>query len=96
LAGTLSIVPCAAPRIDERLVAALARVDQPSRPIAETHRRVGRIADELGLARPSYEQCRVIVHALRSRRRGSEIGATLLDIAFRTRPPEALLDALAP
>jgi hypothetical protein len=76
-------------------VAALARLDRPGRPIAETHRRVARIAEELGLSRPSYEQCRVVVHALRSRRRGSEVGATLLDIAFRTKPPEALLKALA-
>jgi hypothetical protein len=89
-------VPDAAPRIDERLVAALARLDQPGRPIAETHRRVGRIAEELGLSRPSYEQARVIVHELRSRNRGWEVGATLLDVVLRTRPPEALLEALAP
>jgi hypothetical protein len=84
-----------APRIDERLVAALARLDRPGRPIAETHRRVGRIAEGLGLSRPSYEQCRVVVHALRSRSRGSEVGLTLLDVVLRTRPPEALIKALA-
>jgi hypothetical protein len=87
-------VPAAAPRIDERLVAALARLDASDHPIAETHRRVGRVADELSLTRPSYEQVRVVVHALRSRRRGSEIGGMLLDIALRTRPPEALLEVL--
>ena len=90
------LVPDAAPRIDERLVAALARLDQPGRPIAETHRRVGRIAEGLGLSRPSYEQTRVIVHTLRTRSRGSEVGAVLLDVVLRTRPPEALLEALAP
>jgi len=89
-------VPDSAPRIDERLVAALARLDQPARPIAETHRRVGRIAEELGLSRPSYEQTRVVVHALRTRARGWEVGAALLDVVLRTRPPEALLEALAP
>jgi hypothetical protein len=89
-------VPDAAPRIDERLVAALARLDQPGRPIAETHRRVGRIAEELGLSRPSYEQARVIVHSLRSRSRASDVGAILLDVVLRTRPPEAILEALAP
>jgi hypothetical protein len=91
-----SDVPDAAPRIDERLVAALARLDQPGRPIAETHRRVGTIAAELGLSRPSYEQVRVITHALRARARGWEVGAALLDVVLRTRPPEALLEALSP
>jgi hypothetical protein len=89
-------VPDAAPRLDERLVAALARLDQPGRPIAETHRRVGRIAEELGLSRPSYEQARVTVHALRARSRGSEAGTILLDVVLRTRPPAAILEALAP
>jgi hypothetical protein len=91
----LSDVPNAAPRIDERLVAALARLDRPGRPIAESHRRVGSIAEELGLSRPSYEQCRVVVHALRSQKRGSEVGSILLDVVLRTRPPEALIKALA-
>jgi hypothetical protein len=95
-AATIFSVPDAAPRIDERLVAALARLDQPGRPIAETHRRVAKIAEELGLSRPSYEQARVIVHELRTRSRGSETGAILLDIVLRTRPPEAILEALAP
>jgi len=90
------VVPAAAPRIDERLVAALARLDQPGRPIAETHRRVGSVAEELGLSRPSYEQVRVVIHALRARSRGWEVGAALLDVVLRTRPPEALLKALAP
>jgi AraC-like DNA-binding protein len=89
-------MPDAAPRIDERLVAALVRLDRPERPIAETHRRVGAIAEALGLSRPSYEQTRVIVHTLRSQARHSEVGATLLEVMLRTRPPEALLEALAP
>jgi len=88
-------MPRAAPHVDERLVAGLARLDAPERPIAETNRRVGALADELGLTRPSYEQTRTIVHALRAARRDPAVGQVLLDIATRVRPPEALLDVLA-
>jgi hypothetical protein len=84
-----------APRIDERLVGALARVDDRSVPIAEINRRVGLVAEGLGLKRPSYQQVRVILHELRSRRRSPNFGKTLLDISFRTRPPTALIDDLA-
>jgi len=84
----------AAPRIDSRLVAALSRLDDGKRPIAETHRRLGLVAEHLNLSRPSYEQVRVLVHLLRAGRTGSEIGQALLDIAFRVKPPESLLDAL--
>jgi hypothetical protein len=44
-----------APRIDSRLVAAAERLDNETTPIAETNRRVGAVAAELGLLRPSYE-----------------------------------------
>jgi len=88
-------MPRAAPHIDVRLVAALARLDAPGRPIAETHRLVGVLADELSLTRPSYEQARTIVHALRGARRDPAVGQVLLDIATRVRPPEALLDVLS-
>src|SRR5204862_47272 len=50
------------PRIDERLVAALARLDDPTLPIAETNRRLGVVAEGLGLIRPSYQQVRIIDH----------------------------------
>jgi hypothetical protein len=82
----------AAPRIDPRLLAALARLDKPGRPIADTHRRLGSTAERLGLPRPSYEQVRVLVHALRARRRGPGVGELLLDIALQKRPPEAVID----
>jgi hypothetical protein len=84
-----------APRIDSRLVAALAQLDHQDVPMAETHRVLGLWADELGLPRPSYEQARVTLHALRSARRDPVLGKVLLDIAFRVRPPEALVDTLA-
>ncbi len=84
----------AAPRIDSRLVACLERLDQTSVPIAETHRRVGAVARELGLVRPSYEQVRTLVHEARRRGRRPSAGDILLDIAFRSRPPTALLEYL--
>ena len=93
LADDASRVTPAGPRIDSRLVAALERLDRPGTPIAETNRRVGRLARELGLVRPSYEQVRALVHEARTR--GRRPGDVLLDVAFRVRPPTALGDHLA-
>jgi hypothetical protein len=64
-----------APRIDWRLIRALGRLDSDDQPIAETARRVGDLADRLGVTRPSYAQIRRHVHierelrAMRRRRR---------------------------
>ena len=88
------MVQCA-PRIDARLVGAIARIDDGRRPIAETYREVSVIAEKLGLARPSYEQVRIVLHQLRARKRDPAIGQILLDISFRRRPPEALLHAVS-
>jgi hypothetical protein len=83
-----------APRIDARLVAAAERLDSQTSPIAETNRRVGAVAAELGLVRPSYEQVRSVVKRARRLGRHPSAGDVLLDIAFRARPPAALLDHL--
>jgi hypothetical protein len=83
-----------APRIDSRLVAAAERLDNETTPIAETNRRVGAVAAELGLLRPSYEQVRCIITRARRRGRQSSAGDVLLDIAFRRRPPTAFVDLL--
>ncbi len=93
----LGVMPAAAPRIDSRLVALLDRLDDRKRPIAETHRLLGAGAEFLDLPRPSYEQTRVLVHDLRRPmpRRGPNAGQVLLEIAFRARPPDALLDYLS-
>jgi hypothetical protein len=85
----------AAPRIDARLLAALTRLDDPTTPIADAHRRLGLVADWLGLARPSYEQVRVLVKAHRRRPLNPGVGETLLEIAMRAKPPQALLDVLS-
>lgn len=82
-----------APRIDCRLVAVLGRIDDPKRPIAETNRRLGRMAAELGFPK-RYEQVRVIVHLLRRRKLDPDIGELLLDFMLRTRSPEQILELL--
>lgn len=83
-----------APRIDSRLIAALERLDDRDVPIAETYRRLGRVARELRLFRPSYEQVRRLVHLARRRGRLPSAGDVLLDVAFNLRPPTALMDYL--
>ena len=83
-----------APRIDCRLVAAIERLDDPTVPIAETNRRLGAIAETIGLARPSYEQVRTIVHRARRRGRHPGAGAILLEVALRARPPIAIEEYL--
>lgn len=80
-----------APRISPRLLEALVRLDDKRVPIAEVNRRVGAEAGRLGLARPSYQRVRELVH--RSRRlRGRQPStlSVLVDVAMRVRPPEAL------
>lgn len=89
------ILTTAGPRVDERLVAALARLDDPTLPIAETNRRLGVVAEGLGLMRPSYQQVRVIVHELRSRHRSPRLGEMLLESSFRIKSPDAVLDFVA-
>jgi hypothetical protein len=88
------VVPLS-PRTDVRLVAAIERLDRPDVPIAETWRRVGVLAEHMGLLRPSYQQVRRIVHDSRRRGRRPTAGDVLLDIMFRTKPPQAAIDYLA-
>ena len=81
-----------APRIDRRLVA-LRRLDDPSLPIAETVRRAGVMANELGLARPSYEQIRVLVHAERRQAQTRRARRELVcDVYVGKRPVRALIE----
>jgi hypothetical protein len=78
-----------------RLLEALVKADDPSVPIAETCRRVGREADRIGVARPSYERVRLLVHESRRIRRGPSTASVLVDVTFRARPPDALLDHIS-
>jgi len=83
-----------APRIGPTLLAGIERLDDDSLPIAEVNRRVGALASHLGLSRPSYEQIRVLVHEHRRRGLAPTAGQILLEVAARSRPPEALLELL--
>lgn len=81
----------AAPRVERALVDALARLDDPSLPIAETYRRSREEAAKLGVPRPSYELVRVLVNeARRERERRRANRATLLRVLFYQLPPDAL------
>jgi hypothetical protein len=88
-------MPKIAPRISPRLLEAIVRFDKPSVPIAETCRRVGAEAERIGLIRPSYERVRELVHESRRIRSGPSTAAVLVDVAFRVRLPEAILDQLS-
>lgn len=79
------------PRLPHKLVAELEHLAAGDLSAAEICRRIGARADKLGVPRPSYETVRVVVR--RARRRAQPSTAEVLtDIAFRVRPPEALLD----
>ena len=72
------------------------QLDDRRVPIAETGRRVGAVAETLGLVRPSYEQIRRLVHAhRRGHLHSTSTGRMLLEISMRARAPEELLDHLA-
>ena len=90
-------MPPAAPRIDAKLVAALRRLDDERRPIADAHRRLGAVAREIGIPAPSYEQTRLLVHQLRRQARlSTHAGELLLDIALQKRPPETVVELFMP
>jgi hypothetical protein len=84
-----------APRLHPRLFDEILKLDDPLVRIAETHRRVGEVADRHGLPRPSYERVRQIVHEARSRPVYPSTTDVLLDVAFRARPTLAVGDHLA-
>jgi hypothetical protein len=83
-----------AAKLDSRLLAALVRIDKEDRPIAESHRRLGLVADEIGVPRPSYERVRCVIREHRRRPIRPGIGEVLLDIALQNRPPESIIDAI--
>ena len=92
-------MPAAAPRISQELIDAIALLDDGAMPIADLWRLAGDRATALGLTRPSYEQLRLWVHEIRgSGWTGPTVGSAAqvaLDVAFRVRPPEALVEHLA-
>jgi hypothetical protein len=88
-------VYAAAPRLERRFLKAVAQLDDPAQPIAETYRRARAVADEFGIPRPSYERFRQ--HIRMSRRVQAKRNAKrdlLLDVALRVRPVEALSELI--
>jgi hypothetical protein len=61
-------MPVSSPRLDRRLRRAAIKLDRREEPMAETWRRVGRIAWKLDLPRPSYDTVRLIVREHRRSR----------------------------
>lgn len=76
-----------APRYDERILSAIRRLDDRTQPMAETARRVGAAAAELGLPRPSYVHLRRLIVAHREEedadeRRHEEIKQIAAEVYF--------------
>jgi hypothetical protein len=69
------------PRIDPRLVEAIARLDDGKVSIAEVCRRIGNEAESAGLTRPSYEGLRQLVNLSRSAR-AERIGPSALQLLW--------------
>jgi hypothetical protein len=84
-----------APRFDPRLQAGLEGIAAEQHSIAEIWRRIGELASFLGIPRPSYEQIRILVHEHRRGRLAPSTGEILLDIAVRSRTPDALIQRAA-
>lgn len=73
-----------APRYDPRLLEAVRALDDRGEPMAEIARRVGRVAAELGLPKPSYVHLRRYIIEFRDeqeaeRVRRQEVVSILLD-----------------
>jgi hypothetical protein len=89
-------VVASAPRLSPRLVAAVARHDDGTCPIAAVWREVCSTAEGLELARPSYESVRRLVKAQRYRgRRIAPTAEVVTDVMMRGRAPDAILDHVA-
>ncbi len=84
-----------APRISPRLRSEIERLAGKPYRSAEICREIGEAAERLGLRRPSYEQVRHLVRESRRRPRHTTTGEVLVDIAFRVRHPDALVEHLA-
>ena len=86
-------MPIAAPRIHPALLFALEQIDRKSRPIADTHRRLGTIADLIGVPRPSYQRTRLLVHEHRRRKLKPSAGRILFEV-MTSQTPKLTLNRL--
>jgi len=83
-------VYAAGPRIEPSFLDGVLRLDDPAVSVAETYRRIRRLAEEAGVPRPSYERIRLHVGASRARRAErararAQAGELLLQLAFNSR-----------
>jgi hypothetical protein len=79
-------------RISPQVRTEIERLSDESLSAAEITRRAGVMAERLGQRRPSYERVRMLVREVRRRPQPPPSTAdVLLDIAFRVKPPDALL-----
>ncbi len=78
LGGDTDSVVASSPRYDPRILEAIVELDDPTESLAETCRRVGARATELGLPRPSLVHLRTLVKA---HRLGEELVAARRAIA---------------
>lgn len=86
----------ASPRLDPRLLDAIAHVDDSSQPIAETNRRARALAEALGLPRPSYERVRQHVHHVRrEREQARRKREKLVAVALYQAPVSALYEVVS-
>jgi hypothetical protein len=85
------------PRIPQRLLDAIVRLDDGRAPIAEIIRLVGAEADRLGITRPSYERVRQLIHESRRlrRRRGPTIAQVFFEAGAGLRSLDSAKVALA-
>jgi hypothetical protein len=88
-------VYAAAPRVERRFLKRVAKLDDRSLPMAETHRRARDLAQQMGIPRPSYERVRLHLHA--ARRRDEEKKRTrdlIIQLAYNTRPANEVVPEL--
>jgi hypothetical protein len=78
--------------VDRSFFDALARLDDPAVPIAETYRKSREEAARRGVSRPSYELVRLVIHdARRERERRRRNRDTAFRVLLYQLPPDALL-----
>ena len=85
----------AVPRVERRFLKRVAKLDDRSLPMAETHRRARDLAQQMGIPRPSYERVRLHLHA--ARRRDEERKRTrdlIIQLAYNTRPANEVVPEL--
>jgi hypothetical protein len=85
----------ASPRLDQRLLDAIAGIDDSLQPMAETYRRTRSLAAAFGLPRPSYERVRQHIHLVRAERERARVKReTLLAVALYQAPVSALYEVV--